>query len=190
MKLDSTGEFQQKNEKIVEASYREASYIHVGVIHRQALAAKTLPSKIKNVLEICIKVVNTIKSSAFNSRLFKILCFELSVQHSVLLFHTEVRWLSKGNMLDRLYELKSEVEIMLLQLGKDYLRENFTDKNVTFYFAYLANFFETINNLNLKLQGRNTNVIIANDSIKSFLEKIQLWKCRINKEIPNFSSFR
>ncbi|KAL4136092.1 hypothetical protein QTP88_007659 [Uroleucon formosanum] len=153
-------------------------------------AAKTLPSELKNVLEVCIKVVNTIKSSALNSRLFKILCSELSAEHSVLLFHTEVRWLSKGNMFERLYELKSKVEIMLLQLGKDNLRENFTDENFTFYFAYLVDIFETINNLNLKLQGRNTNIITAKDSINSFLEKKQLWKHRVNKETPNFSSFR
>jgi len=93
-------------------------------------------------------------------------------------------------MLGRLYELKSEVEVMLLQLGKDDIPENFTDENFTFYFTYLAHFFETINNLNLKLQGRNTNVIIANVSINSFLEKIQLWKRRVNKETPDFSSFR
>ncbi|KAL4090802.1 hypothetical protein QTP88_025575 [Uroleucon formosanum] len=73
---------------------------------------------------------------------------------------------------------------------KDNLRENFTDENFTFYFAYLVDIFETINNLNLKLQGRNTNIITAKDSINSFLEKIQLWKHRVNKETPNFSSFR
>lgn len=77
-------------------------------------------------------------------------------------------------MFDRLHELKSEVEIMLLQLEKNDLHENFTDENFTFCFAYQANFVEAINNLNLKLQGRNTNVITANDSINSFLEKIQL----------------
>jgi hypothetical protein len=93
-------------------------------------------------------------------------------------------------MFERLYELKSEVEIMLLQLEKDNLRENFTDENFTFYFAYLVDIFETINNLNLKLQGRNTNIITAKDSINSFLENIQLWKRRLNKETPNFSSFR
>jgi hypothetical protein len=47
------------------------------VIHRQALAVKTLSSEIKKILEICIKVVNTIKSSALNSRIFKILCSKL-----------------------------------------------------------------------------------------------------------------
>jgi hypothetical protein len=159
------------------------------VIHRQALAAKTLPSELKNVLEVCIKVVNTIKSSALNTRLFKILCSELSAEHSVLLFHTEVRWLSKWNMFERLYKLKSEVEIMLLQLGKDNIRESFTNEKLTFYFAYLVDIFETINNLNLKLQGKNTNIITTKNSINSFLEKIQLWKRRVNKETPNFSCF-
>lgn len=110
------------------------------------------------------------------------------MEHSVLLFHTdEVCWLSKDNMFKLLYELKSKVEIMVLQLGKDNLRENFTDENFTFYFAYLEDIFEIINNLNIKLHGRNTNIITTKDSINSFLEKIQLWKYN---ETPNFSTFR
>ncbi|XP_025424681.1 zinc finger BED domain-containing protein 5-like [Sipha flava] len=92
-------------------------------------------------------------------------------------------------MFERLYKLKSEVEIMLLQLGKDNIRESFTNEKLTFYFAYLVDIFETINNLNLKLQGKNTNIITTKNSINSFLEKIQLWKRRVNKETPNFSCF-
>lgn len=142
------------------------------VIHRQALASKTLPSEIKNVLEICIKVVNTVKSSALNSHLFNILCSELSAHHSVLLLHTEVRWLSKRNMFERMYEFKSEVEIMLLKLGKDDLREHFTDENFTFHFAYLTDFFETINNVNLKLKGRNTCPLSTNvDTLPDIIQE-------------------
>jgi len=70
------------------------------VIHRQDLAAKTLPPK----LEVCIKVVDTIKSSAFNPCIFKILHSELSAENSVLLFNTKVCWLSKDSMFKRLYE--------------------------------------------------------------------------------------
>ncbi|KAJ8889126.1 hypothetical protein PR048_008620 [Dryococelus australis] len=35
-----------------------------------------------------------------------------------LLYHTEVDWLSMGNMLTKLYNLKSEVEIFLLSSNK------------------------------------------------------------------------
>jgi len=48
---------------------------------------------------------------------------ELFTEHSVLLFHTTVRWLSKGNMFKRLYKLKSEVEIIFLHLGINYHQE-------------------------------------------------------------------
>ncbi|CAH1961665.1 unnamed protein product [Acanthoscelides obtectus] len=64
--------------------------------YHTALAYKTLP-----------------QTSALNSRLFTLLCEDLDSDHKVLLFHTEVRWLSKGNMLARLYELKEEVILFL-----------------------------------------------------------------------------
>lgn len=88
------------------------------IVHRQDLAMKTRPSELKNVLEVCIKVVSTIKSSALYSRLFKNLCSEISAEHSVLLFHTDIHGLFKRNMFERLYKLKFEVKIVLLQLGK------------------------------------------------------------------------
>ncbi|XP_046681621.1 LOW QUALITY PROTEIN: protein ZBED8-like [Homalodisca vitripennis] len=84
-------------------------------IHRQALAAKTLPNEPNAVLKLCIKVVNYVKNSALNTRLFKILCEDLGSDHKTLLFHTEVRWLSKGNMLGRLFELRDEVITFLAQ---------------------------------------------------------------------------
>lgn len=57
-------------------------------------------------------------------------------------------------MFECLYELKSEVKIMFLQLGKGNLQENFTDENFTFYFCVPFRLFETIKNLNVKLQGK------------------------------------
>ena len=83
------------------------------VIHRKALASKTLPQNLNQTLNSTIKIVNYIKSSAWNSRLFTVLCEDLDSDHKVLLFYTEVRWLSKGNMLTRVYELKEEVILFL-----------------------------------------------------------------------------
>ena len=44
------------------------------VIHRETLASKILPAAMKNKLAIVIRIVNFIKSSAVNSRLFSQLC--------------------------------------------------------------------------------------------------------------------
>ena len=57
-------------------------------LHRHALAAKTLPLKLKKALQICVKVVKTIRGRALNHRLFRLFCEELGKEHTVLLYHT------------------------------------------------------------------------------------------------------
>ncbi|CAG4975310.1 unnamed protein product [Parnassius apollo] len=96
-------------------------------IHRQALVSKTLPQKLLQTLDSAIRIVNYIKSSALNSRLFTLLCEDLDSDHKNLLYHTEVRWLSKGNMLARLYELKEEVILFLQFKEKHDLLTMFKD---------------------------------------------------------------
>ncbi|XP_025198500.1 protein ZBED8-like [Melanaphis sacchari] len=121
------------------------------VIHRQALATKTLPEELANVLKLAIKLVNFVKSKALNTRIFKKLCVKLDSEYDTLLFHTEVRWLSKGNMLKRLYELKEEMKIFLNEKDSELL-EKFCDLKFELQFAYLVDIFEHLNNLNLQLQ--------------------------------------
>ncbi|CAH1999992.1 unnamed protein product [Acanthoscelides obtectus] len=55
------------------------------VSHRQALTTKTRPQKLRQTLESAIRIVNYIKSSALNSRLFTLLCEDLDSDHKVLL---------------------------------------------------------------------------------------------------------
>ena len=62
------------------------------VIHKYALACKTLPLELKSVLDSVVKSVNFIGGRAVNSRLFKAFCDDLGKEHQYLLFHTEVRW--------------------------------------------------------------------------------------------------
>lgn len=41
------------------------------MIHRQALASKTLPESLKSAMEMAINMVNAVKRSSLNSRIFK-----------------------------------------------------------------------------------------------------------------------
>ena len=72
-------------------------------IHREALAFKTLPCGRQEVLNITIKVVNFVKSSATYTRLFRKLWEDMESDHKNLLYYTKVRWLSKGNVLSRVF---------------------------------------------------------------------------------------
>ncbi|XP_046980614.1 SCAN domain-containing protein 3-like [Schistocerca americana] len=80
--------------------------------------------------------------------------------------HTEVRWLSKGNMLGRLFELRDEVMQFLENDKQTELYVEFRKSGVHVASAYLSDIFESLNTLNLKLQGGESNIIFHRDAIK------------------------
>ena len=88
------------------------SFTHC-VIHRFALAIKTLPSGLREVLQDVVKIVNHISENATTSRLFAAFCEEVGSDFKVLLLYTEVRWLSRGKVLNRLLQLREEAAIFL-----------------------------------------------------------------------------
>ena len=60
-------------------------------LHRESLATKKLSSKLNNMLCEVLKIVNHIKGSPLNSRLFTLLCDDMQANHKQLLFHSSVR---------------------------------------------------------------------------------------------------
>lgn len=172
--------------QLVREKNADVTGIHC-FIHRQALAAKTLPNELNAVLKLCIKVVNYIKNSALNTRLFKTLCEDLD--HKTLLFHTEVRWLSKGNMLARLFELRDEVITFLEYQKQNELSVDFKKPSAQVMLAYLSDFFDSLNSLNLKLQGGDSNIVTHRDAIKMYIEKLQLWRRKISANPCSYSNF-
>lgn len=159
------------------------------VIHRQALAAKTLPEDMSKTLKLAIVMINSVKRSALNTRVFKHLCAELDSDHKALLFHTEVRWLSKGNMLARLYELLEELRVFFIESKMDNLLETSGDPYFVVQLAYLVDIFGYLNELNLKLQGSGNeklqgvdNVFVFEDKLRAFMCKIDLWISKVAKK--------
>ena len=80
---------------------------------RHALAEKTLPLDLRKTLEVSVKVVNLIRGRALNNRLFQSFCEEVGKEHTVFLYHTEVRWLSHGRVLSHFFKLRDEFQQFL-----------------------------------------------------------------------------
>ena len=151
------------------------------MIHREALASKTLPQNLNSLLVDIIKAVNYIKRSALNTSLFHQLCDKVDATHLSLIFHTQVRWLTKGNMLARFFELRYEVKTFLEDQHKLGLLAAFNKSTFETSLAYLADIFEELNKLNLQMQGRQTTIIKHCDSVNAFIAKLSLWGKRINE---------
>lgn len=49
--------------------------------------------------------------------------------------------------------------------------------------AYLADIFILLDELNLSLQGRDSNILRSHDKIAAFKKKLKLWKARIDNRV-------
>ena len=87
---------------------------------------KTLPDRLKSVLDDMIKAVNFIKANALNSRLFTELGKKSDSDFVTLLLHSHVRWLSKGIVLKQIFILPKEIKDFL-QGSRPEMHQKFSD---------------------------------------------------------------
>ncbi|MBN3288563.1 SCND3 protein, partial [Polyodon spathula] len=83
------------------------------MLHRENLVMRKMADDLKHVLEETIKVVNFIKAHPFNAHNFSVMCLEMGELHHNLLLHIEVRWLSNGKVLNRVFELRESLKVFL-----------------------------------------------------------------------------
>ena len=125
------------------------------MIHRQTLASKVLPSELQDTLNTIIKTINFVKGSALNTRLFKRLCQDIDAAYETLLFHTAVRWLSKENIVQRVFELREEISIFLRIQNKQYLLSAWSADSIEIRLAYLVDIFPKERKLDIRSCGQN-----------------------------------
>ena len=71
------------------------------IIHKTALCTK-LGGEMQEVMDRVTRLINFVReSSSLQHRLFRALLEEMSAEHKDLLLHNDVRWLSKGHVLER-----------------------------------------------------------------------------------------
>ncbi|KFD65059.1 hypothetical protein M514_22776, partial [Trichuris suis] len=122
------------------------------IAHREHLVSKKLGLRLNHSVSLVIQVVNFIKSHALQNRLFRQLCEENGEDFDTLLLHTEVRWLSKGNCLQRFVALWDT--IVAFMPDKEYGEKLIDAKGDIFY---LADIFQKLNLLNKALQGKDSD---------------------------------
>lgn len=157
-------------------------------IHRQNLATKK-GGLLDEVVNDCTSIINFIKSKAKNSRMFTELCSQMDAEHASLLFHCEIRWLSIGIALSRLFTLRKGVF--------SFLSKHACPKAALFCndlwrakLGYLCDILAKINQLNLSLQGVGQDIFSTQDKIKAFIRKIRVWIARVEQNnISDFESF-
>ena len=146
------------------------------LLHRDNLAVQHLSLDLSAVMKV-VGVVNFIKATAVNSRLFEQLCADHGSQFQHL-FYYNVKWLSRGKLLHRLIDLRTEVQVFLNEKNHRHAIR-FQDKEWMLKVCYLNDIFTTLNELNTSMQGRNQNIITLTEKPSAFKEKQQLWKNKL-----------
>ena len=140
------------------------------LLHRHALATKAFPPKLAEVSTIVIECVNYVRNSALKHRIFKELCNEMGSAFEALLYYSNVRWLSREKVLNRVFALRGELAVFLREHQHCHA-DCFENSEFIFILAYIADIFGALNHLNQQMQGGGVNIIEAKEHLKAFKKK-------------------
>lgn len=114
-------------------------------------------------MEVKVCTINFIRARGLNHRQFDSLLSDRNISHS-LPYQAEVRWLSRGAVLSRFFDLREEIRQFMEKKLKPVLelqsREWLQD------FAFLVDITEHLKNLSKMLQGRK-NVVTQFSSVEA-----------------------
>lgn len=144
----------------------------------------------KHTMECVTAIINFIRStSSLQHRLFRQLLADMSADHTHLLLHNNLRWLSLANSLKRVCDLKSEIITFLGECKSkkaDAFLSQMLDVNFVADMCFLCDIFHHLNSLNLSLQGRDRTVIDTVEKITAFQRKLDLFTLDLNGRLSHF----
>ncbi|QQP39543.1 Uncharacterized protein FKW44_020461, partial [Caligus rogercresseyi] len=133
------------------------------LLHRHALASKTLPPRLFEVMDVAVKVINFIRAKAKNHRLFQLLANEMGAQH----FGGYRGGNASLGCMNSGWRQKFSCEE-----NENNLHVHFDNEEFVMMLAYLADIFGRLNEMNQSLQGHDT-------SLPDCLLQMGVWQARI-----------
>ncbi|KAJ8038488.1 General transcription factor II-I repeat domain-containing protein 2A [Holothuria leucospilota] len=112
-------------------------------------------------------------------RQFKMLLNDLDSEYGDLVYHCEVRWLSRGNMLMRFYQLRDEAKQFMKMKGKPVAE--LSDSKWLCDLAFMVDITKYLSELNVKLQGPTQLLSSLLSNVRSFEAKLKLCKAQFDR---------
>ena len=163
-----------------------ATFVHC-FINRFALCAKVLPSELMSCLNKIIKIVNVIKTSALNSRLFARFCEDVCSKHKCIFSHPEVRCFSRENMTRMAFELRYELFTFFREKNHEFKEDLENDEFIS-RLTYLSDIFQALNLINLSFQGSSSNIAVFISKLEAFIRELDVWTKKVKSK--QFGMFR
>ncbi|XP_060846546.1 general transcription factor II-I repeat domain-containing protein 2A-like [Rhopalosiphum padi] len=111
------------------------------------------------------------RSHGLTHRQFQSFLLEIEAEYNDVVYQNHVRWLSRGKVLKRFFDLRKEIEMFMIDKGKQILE--LKDDNWLWDLAFLTDVTTHLNILNLKLQGPGKFIF---DIDFSHFENCQIFK--------------
>ncbi|GAA6073181.1 general transcription factor II-I repeat domain-containing protein 2-like [Tachysurus ichikawai] len=158
----------------VKESGGEAVRMHC-IIHQEALCAKTV--QLGNVINTVVNTVNIIRARGLYHREFQAFLSDVDAEYGDVLYHSDVRWLSHGSLLQRFYSLRSEIDKFLKEKGRPL--HKLSDPLWLADLAFLVDLTHHLNTLNKNLQGKEQLVSHLYAHMKAFCVKLHLFETQL-----------
>ncbi|GBM48856.1 General transcription factor II-I repeat domain-containing protein 2A [Araneus ventricosus] len=142
----------------------------------------------KPVLDAVVKLVNTIRSRGLTHRQFRDFLQSVQSEYSDVLYYTKVRWLSAGCVFERVWQLKDDIVSFFHEKQCSAECEMLEDTEWLSDFTFFTDLLCHMNNLNVKMQGKNQFIDDIWAHLKAFKLKLNLFAGQLAKiDLSHFS---
>lgn len=179
------GVVKRLKDKIKEMNIENKTFISIHcLIHQQSLSAKTLD--IKSVMDKVTETIKYIRKSSLNQRQFATFLIDSEAEVKEIGYYTQVRWLSRGTVLEKFVKIRKEIVQYLKTKGQDTML--LEDESWISDLCFLTDITNHLNILNTRLQGKGKLINEMFDMINSFSSKLLFLKSQLQSNNLNHFS--